>query len=98
MPRRSQSAVCSGERVAVIMPHLEDAVGRAPGEEVVPEAGLEPAGPCGHRILSAARMPVSPLRPVAVAYNTTTLPCILWGARGRRPQPESHPTEVLHGR
>jgi hypothetical protein len=28
----------------------------------VPEAGLEPAGPCEHRILSAARLPISPLR------------------------------------
>ena len=28
----------------------------------MPEAGLEPAGPCEHRILSAARLPISPLR------------------------------------
>src|SRR5215470_2300315 len=34
----------------------------ARAERVVPEAGLEPAGPCGHRILSAARLPISPLR------------------------------------
>ena len=28
---------------------------------LVPEAGLEPARPCGHRILSPVRLPISPL-------------------------------------
>ena len=28
----------------------------------VPEEGVEPTRPCGHRILSPARLPVPPLR------------------------------------
>src|SRR4051812_34082046 len=30
--------------------------------EKVPEVGIEPTRPCGHGILSPARLPVSPLR------------------------------------
>src|SRR5580704_6051567 len=30
--------------------------------ELVPEEGVEPTRPCGHRILSPARLPVPPLR------------------------------------
>jgi cytoskeletal protein CcmA (bactofilin family) len=33
---------------------------------MVPEEGIEPTRPCGHRILSPARLPVSPLRPGVV--------------------------------
>ena len=29
---------------------------------MVPEVGIEPTRPCGHGILSPARLPVSPLR------------------------------------
>jgi hypothetical protein len=29
---------------------------------MVPEEGVEPTRPCGHRILSPARLPVPPLR------------------------------------
>jgi hypothetical protein len=32
------------------------------GEGMVPEEGVEPTRPCGHRILSPARLPVPPLR------------------------------------
>src|SRR3990172_8898548 len=45
------------------------ALGREPvrprdrqGENVVPEEGVEPSRPCGHGILSPARLPVPPLR------------------------------------
>ncbi len=31
-------------------------------KEPVPERGLEPPRPCGHRILSPARLPIPPLR------------------------------------
>ena len=30
--------------------------------DLVPEEGVEPTRPCGHRILSPARLPVPPLR------------------------------------
>ena len=30
---------------------------------LVPEVGLEPTQPCGHRILNPARLPIPPLRP-----------------------------------
>ena len=30
--------------------------------DLVPEKGVEPSRPCGHRILSPARLPVPPLR------------------------------------
>ena len=33
--------------------------------DLVPEVGIEPTRPCGHGILSPARLPVSPLRPEA---------------------------------
>ena len=31
------------------------------GKKMVPEAGLEPAHPCGREILSLLRLPISPL-------------------------------------
>jgi hypothetical protein len=33
-----------------------------PAVLLVPEEGVEPTRPCGHRILSPARLPVPPLR------------------------------------
>ena len=39
----------------------------------MPEVGLEPTRPCGHGILSPARLPVSPFRPEAA--KSTLLAC-----------------------
>src|SRR5438034_926129 len=36
----------------------------------VREAGVEPASPCGHRILSPARLPVSPLARGGAHFTT----------------------------
>src|SRR5229473_2350888 len=36
---------------------------------LVPEEGVEPTRPCGHRILSPARLPVPPLRRILVQHN-----------------------------
>ncbi len=35
---------------------------------MVPEEGVEPTRPCGHRILSPARLPVPPFRLVRLFY------------------------------
>ncbi len=40
-----------------------------PEELEVPEDGIEPSRPCGHGILSPARLPVSPLRPIELNVN-----------------------------
>src|SRR4030042_37025 len=36
--------------------------GPALGKRLVPEEGVEPSRPCGHGVLSPARLPVPPLR------------------------------------
>jgi hypothetical protein len=38
---------------------------------VVPENGVEPSRPCGHRILSPARLPVPPLGHGGKGYHIT---------------------------
>src|SRR5215472_2030906 len=47
---------------------------------LVPEKGIEPSRPCGHRILSPTRLPLPPLRrgnfecPGATVYTATLVP------------------------
>src|SRR5439155_7234085 len=38
-------------------------------DAVVPKVGIEPTRPCGHRILSPARLPIPPLRPAVTWYE-----------------------------
>ncbi len=40
-----------------------------PTDYMVPEEGVEPSRPCGHGILSPARLPVPPLRLVGKGYT-----------------------------
>src|SRR6266852_3157638 len=71
MPRRSQSGVCRALRVAVVMlAHLEDRVGAGGGTRT-------------RRPLRAPhfeRGAFANFATPARAYDTTTRPCILWGA------------------
>src|SRR4030088_1117372 len=43
-------------------------------ERLVPENGVEPSRPCGHWILSPARLPVPPLGHVEILHDTRLLP------------------------
>src|ERR1700723_2710164 len=58
----SCNAGCAGDKSQ--KQHLEPRTngGKAGCKEMVPEEGVEPTRPCGHRILSPARLPVPPLR------------------------------------
>src|SRR2546425_11930651 len=41
---------------------------------MVPGEGVEPSRPCGHRILSPARLPIPPSRPSALTCDFSLLP------------------------
>ena len=56
------------------------ALSGAPACRGMPKVGLEPTRPCGHRILSPARLPVPPLRPAGMVRRGTVS-----GVCGRRP-------------
>ena len=44
---------------------------------VVPEKGIEPSRPCGHRILGPARLPVPPLRREVTITHPRAAPIVL---------------------
>ncbi len=58
---------------------------------MVPEEGVEPTRPCGHRILSPARLPVPPLRACYFKITcrrpalNTFAPVFVWSAAALLP-------------
>src|SRR4029079_1465826 len=60
-------------------PHAPNFNGAVAIEKKVPERGLEPPRPCGHWILSPARLPIPPLRRVFYKISGSRL-----GGKGRR--------------
>lgn len=64
---------CPGELKTAIRNHLLFKELRIADLKEMPKEGLEPSRYCYHWILSPARLPVPPLRPVPLDFNTTII-------------------------